>query len=426
MGLFSKKNRQEEQPIPAVPVVPQESSQEKVQSTLEGARRVLDELIEGLEELQDQAVWDKAAKHAREYEQMRQIQMQNAEEGEENYGDYMDKLFFTTDDLELYMSYIDNYYRIFRSFNAADSVSKGANEIDECVRIYIPRLKEALQQGQKLKANACIEVLKYDIKVAHGDIGETDPEKLRKLQENRMSYVSKDGTFASLMELILELYEKVSQLRIDQDDYKVRYEAWKDIEKSLDAVPDEIKQRLDALGFKNAMRDLPVGDQARAFLPKIVYQSAQLSQVKLLSLKIETLQMKIAISLAKVEELVRYLKEAYEKNIYNTEMVERELNRRREESKREIDSMQADAVSFVAMNDRLDALVESAAANAQLGEAVTNSRRKSKEFAEIIAKNEEMEQQIEEMRKAAKQKEQEAQEEQGYEQENTRIEADQG
>ena len=383
MGLFGrKKNAAPENavqaPIPA-PTIQQE------QTSMADARVMLNDLIEELMALQVPAFHDAMANAARANEATADYNRQVIEDAKANNPDTAyklerrahleDDLYIFPTELQNYRNQVDALIGVYRSYSAAESVSTGADEIDPLIQPFIRKFREALEDGQKLKADVCWDVLKYAVFVVHNRApeGRTDEER-RKSLERRKATIEK--TFWAAVQTADKIYGDVAALNIVEKNYSKLMENYREADRELDAIPEEYQEEFEALGFSGVLEKYPIGHPIRPFLDEELFVRTCLSQVELQGLEIERREADIQKLRS---QLITFLGEARKRfneqgANYSEEEVARELNRISEQTIREINEMYRAEMQAYEMSRRLSSLVAAAANNEEWSKAAVESR----------------------------------------------------
>lgn len=83
------------------------------------------------------------------------------------------------------------------------------------------------------------------------------------------------------------------------------------VEPYLRDCPPETKEKLNHLGFKRAMRELPAGDDARKYLGILIASESYLTRALMSSLRLEAFSMEILRMRGNIQELVNECKKAF-------------------------------------------------------------------------------------------------------------------
>ena len=384
MGLFGKKKQANTAPIPE-PTAPLEPTIQEEQQGMKDARIKLDDLIEELTELQSPAFHDAMANSARDNEATADANRAALEAAREEHPETAfklerrahleDDLYILPTELQAYRNQVDALIGVYKSYSAAETRLLGADEIDPLIRPYIRKFREALEDGQKLKADVCWDVLKYAVFVVHNRAPEgRDDEERRKSLERRKDVIQK--TFWAAIQTADKIYGDVASLNTVEGNYEKVMNEYRDADQILSSVPDEYQEEFETLGFSGVMEKYPIGHPIRPFLDQELSARTYLSQVELQGLEIERREADI---MKLRSQLTTFLGEARKRfneqgETYSEEEVARELNRITEQTIQDINEMYRQEMQAYEMSRRLSSLVAAAASNEEWGKAAVESR----------------------------------------------------
>ncbi|MBR6107451.1 MAG: hypothetical protein IKQ39_05535 [Oscillospiraceae bacterium] len=383
MGLFGKKKQANTAPIPEP--APLEPTIQEEQQGMKDARVKLDDLIEDLAELQSPAFHDAMANAARNNEATADANRAALDAAKEQNPDTAyklerrshleDDLYIMPPELQAYRNQVDALIGVYQSYSAAESRLLGADEIDPLIRPYIKKFREALEDGQKLKADVCWDVLKYAVFVVHNRAPEgRNDEERRKSLERRKDVIQK--TFWAAIQTADKIYGDVASLTTVEGNYEKVMGEYKEADKSLSAIPENYQEEFETLGFSGVLEKYPIGHPIRPFLDQELFARTCLSQVELQGLEIERREADI---LKLRSQLITFLGEARKRfneqgETYSEEEVARELNRITEQTIQDINEMYRSEMQAYEMSRRLSSLVAAAANNEEWGKAAVESR----------------------------------------------------
>lgn len=381
------------------PVEVKEPTLSEEQVGMEQARVTLDNLVEQLKEMQmysfqtemqEAAVKNEsmADENQRILDEARQEEKANMDENShsvrleklERRAKIEEGLYILPEDLEKYQEKINVVTSIFESYTAADTRSTGADEIDKLLSYYIKKFQDSLRDGQKLKADACWELLKYAVFVAHNKAPEgKNPEEQKKVLERRKQIVEK--TFNSIILTVDRIYGNLYSLTVSEKTYNNIYMEYADADKELDSIPEEYKDVMETLGYQGAMEKYPPDHPIRAYVDMEIHASGVLSNVELQSLYIE----RLIADIHKLKRNLIFLMSEFEKQCgseqginYDDKEVAQEINRISDAVLREINSMYNQQLEAYEMSRNLSSKVAAAASNEDWGKAAIDSRERRK------------------------------------------------
>lgn len=291
--------------------------------------------------------------------------------------------------LDYYMDAIKFLEKKFRDTGSADAVESGADKLEVFVEKFLGDLREALEKGYAMKANASIDMVKYIFVVGHRyESYSSDGERVKSVQ-NKIEIIQKVG--AGLMNSVDELYERVKKYKIFEEDYcKKLKELVEQREKFEQTCPKEVQELLGTLGFKNAMTQLPPGDDRIKYLGMLLEQRTYLTFVLKDSLNLETLMRAIDSLKSSIDTFVLKLKLAYESSGKEFDLNEHkklvdEINTELLDSIRAYDK---EVIMRAEAENELIARLESIANNPQLGATVATAKQAIDNYDFVTKQNE--------------------------------------
>ncbi|MBR5409830.1 MAG: hypothetical protein IK104_04095 [Clostridia bacterium] len=437
MALFGKKKKDNE----PVPVPSAADEMRAAHQKLEETRVSLDEIADRLKEIRTQPVQAKVIKAAKANESMLKDKAAAAalaeSEAKERGGSTFDKsgirdeeLYLTMDDLPVYDKSIASFITLFSNISSADVVATGGEAINPYLSDYVLKLQAALEKGQKLKANACFDALKYAFEVAYTKDDESDPEKLAALREEKVVFIR--DTCKNLLDTIDAYYGGLINLENAEKAHRQSYDAFVAQSEKLDEVPPEEAKKIDSLGFKRAMDELPPGDNARKYFSTVMAAHQSATMVLYDDMNVESLLMHLEYLDGAIRELIKECRKAYNLQGRTFNFIEHRKNIEslRNKSLNRVHEMQQHVITASQSNEELISRLNELASNPEMGMTIENNMQTVKRMNALIRKNEQFEQNVSKMRDdiaAEKQRiENERQMRENEEQNNDPILADMG
>ena len=271
----------------------------ETQRTIAANRTVRQEIEQRFRELKDPDVYRTIKKAAEKNQEMldKHAQAHQYDDSEsENYSEFAElekSLYIVTGgyreapsennnvpraNLDYYTKAITVLEAKFRSTSSANAVESGADQLEVFIVGFLGNLRSALERGYALKANAAIDMIKYVFVVGHRYEDYANEEERAKGIQKKVDFLDRVGK--GLINAIDELYEEVQK-------YKTREGAYGESLKKLvkqretydQTCPHEVQELLNTLGFKNAMAQLPPGDERRQYLDMMLNQQSSLVTV---------------------------------------------------------------------------------------------------------------------------------------------------
>lgn len=423
MGLFSsikKKTAKVEEPVVTEEMKKAEETQKAVEDldaarpTIEQINDAFDDVMRGLDmktggELAV-AMRKSLAANDQKLQKLADAKAQDEADGaatvDEMHSLYKleDGLYISSADLNTYVSAVITLRNVFQEKTAVQAVITGADQINVYVVEYIKKLSEALRSGKMLKANACIDMLRFVLEAGYREEDTSDPEELQRRIDQKVAVIRDFGMDA--ISVIDEYYSSIGRYEIVYAGYSKNANEFFEKDKEVEALPDSIKEKLEGLSMKDGMKGLPPGDKARQYMTLIIQQQVSLARLLMKSMELESLMMHLHTLRTQFNDLLEYIKKIEAKNgNYDYREIQRRITEITKSTVDELARMQAETVSQQENAQTTISLVNEVAQNAQMGEAVANSMRSVRSFSKLYRKNEEMEREVAEKRAAMKEQE---------------------
>ncbi len=297
--------------------------------------------------------------------------------------------------LENYVKAVEEVSNLFYDKSAIDAVDMDADKLNAVLEEYILKLRKALEDGRSKTADACLTLLKYVIEVGYRFEGTNDPRKRKEHIEKKLEFVKDTGT--QLISVITEYYNQLADYEITQASYNETYNAFK--EKSVERLnmPDHIRQKIDRLGFKRAMKELPPGDEARRYLKVILDVRGELAIVYMRKMELESIELAMSQLMQGYNEYMTECQRAFvsDNDVFDYEAHQKrifELHKRSVDNINRINDM---AVANHDLNERTMSLLKEAAENPALGESVATAMQALEYYDKLEENNAVLEREIE-------------------------------
>ncbi len=303
--------------------------------------------------------------------------------------------------LDVYNRAIEGLARGFKQKTVAEAVSLGADKLDGFMLDFISNLRNAMETGRAMKANACIDMIRYVLVVGYRHEDATDPEKFRERIQKKVDFIS--GIGKHLIESIDYYYKLLTDYELDEAAYaRDLREFDQAIEPYQSECPPDVKQKLERLGFKRAMSELPAGDDARKYIGILLAAESYLTKSLIGSLRLEALSMEILRERGNIQELVNECKRAFSMTgddfDYNKHIrVIEEIRRKNIDEINKINDMVAEQSR---QDEEMHALVEEAAQNQKLANAAANAVMVISKYDSLQERNENLRRNEEKQRAA--------------------------
>jgi len=289
--------------------------------------------------------------------------------------------------LDDYLKAIEEISNLFYEKSAIDAVDMDADKLNAVLEDYILQLREALEDGRAKTADACLTVLKYVIEVGYRFEGTSDPRKRKERMSEKIDFVNETGR--QLISTITEYYNQLADYEITQASYNKTYGIYKEKNKDRLNMPDNIRQKIDRLGFKRAMKELPPGDDARKYLRVILDVRGELAVVYMRKMECESMALAMSTLMQGYNEYMDECRKAFVRkgDIFDYDAHHKRIQELHKKSINNINRINDMAVANHALNERTMSLLKEAAENPALGESVATAMQALEYYDELEENN---------------------------------------
>lgn len=193
-------------------------------------------------------------------------------------------IFILPEDLDAYNNDIAFLARKYKRKTPQEVIETGGEKLLEVADIAIDRLRTALSRGQKLQANACVDILRYILVKGLENETLTDPGARDQVVEGKHRFVFETGI--GLLNAVEKYYELLNNLQIQEKEYTPAKKMLGEDLQQLRAIPDDVREILGRLGFKNGMKQLPKNAATDDIVRLVMRVRSEYTKVRLLSLAI--------------------------------------------------------------------------------------------------------------------------------------------
>ena len=402
--MFWKK---EEKKAQEEPKLAQEMNPVETKNALSETREKLDELIYNLRKLQEQGFKENLRKNVEQNQtklekMFEEMATQKAEAEAQGlavfeHKNLYDKIYITPEELQDYTRGVTVIIELLNQKQASDWVASGGDQLLEYLNEYALKLKEALLKGQKLCADACIDAMKYAVKVINFEYTTNQREKLQRQKEEQLKFVKE--TCQALLDVTENYYSTLNGLEIEEEEYKHNYEHYLEVSREVEAIPEEYKKKLDSMGFKNANKTVRAGDPIIRFYGIVMNCSNLTVQMLLNCYGIESKIMRLSSHKITIRKFIGQVQKAFKMdyNQYSSTQIQQKLSEFTSNAINEIKTIQDDMVLQSRMNEELIGHMNCVAQDKELGEEAANSmdnlnmyikmQQRNMEISRKIAKN---------------------------------------
>ena len=418
MGSKKEKQKQETALPNAVnQAIKEEKEKQETQKELDENRKLKEQIKQGFADLRLPDVAQKSRKAAAENEAKlnrlwKAVQRMQPGEGDESDAK-MSKLWDMEKDvfivpggysenpteengipktnLDVYNRAIESLARGYQAKTAVDAVQYGANELDGFVVNFLGNLRSAIESGRAMKANACIDMIKYVLVVGYRYEDASDPEDFKKRIQKKVDFIQNIGKH--LIENVDYYYTLLTQYELEEERYaQVTGEYDRVVEPYINECPPDVHEKLNRLGFKRSMRELPAGDDARKYLGIMLAAESYLTRAIMSSLRLEAFSMEILRERANLQELVHECKKAYllSGDEFNFEEHSRVIETIQRRNIDEINTLNDMAARESEHNTRMRSLLKEAAENEKLAFQIGQAQRAIDNYNNLRKRNQKL------------------------------------
>ena len=413
MGFFSKKSKDPNPVNDAVKKSIEEAEQQQaIQMKLVEVRKTKEDIDNDFFDLvTSREVAEKSHKAAQANEskldQMEQADAANKATGKENVsklwemekdiyiipGGYAEAPGETNDvprnNLDVYNRAVEQLARQYKVKTPAEAVETGADQLYPYIKKYVNSLRSAIESGRAMKANACIDMLRYVLNIGYRYEDAATPEKFNERVKKKVEFMENTGSY--LLSDIDYYYQLLVNYELEEAAYAQYLEEFdRIVEPYLRDCPPETKEKLNHLGFKRAMRELPAGDDARKYLGILIASESYLTRALMSSLRLEAFSMEILRMRGNIQELVNECKRAFVASgddfDYNAQF--RAMERIRQKNIAEINRLNDIVAEEEDFTRRTQSLLKEAAENEKLALAVARAAEAIEKYNKLQKRNE--------------------------------------
>ena len=378
MGSKKEKQKQETALPNAVnQAIKEEKEKQETQKELDKNRKLKEQIKQGFADLRLPDVAQKSRKAAAENEAKlnrlwKAVQRMQPGEGDESDAK-MSKLWDMEKDvfivpggysenpteengipktnLDVYNRAIESLARGYQAKTAVDAVQYGANELDGFVVNFLGNLRSAIESGRAMKANACIDMIKYVLVVGYRYEDASDPEDFKKRIQKKVDFIQNIGKH--LIKDVDYYYTLLTQYELEEERYA------------------QVTGEYDR-----------VVEPAESYLTRAIMSS----------LRLEAFSMEILRERANLQEMVHECKKAYllSGDEFNFEEHSRVIETIQRRNIDEINTLNDMAARESEHNTRMRSLLKEAAENEKLAFQIGQAQRAIDNYNNLRKRNQKL------------------------------------
>ena len=303
-----------------------------------------------------------------------------------------DSIYFLPQDKDKYINAIGTLSRAFREKRSAFAVYSGADNIFlNGAHKYIDELARAIREGQKITANACIDIFKYILTVAfEPPTGFLSEEQISELYSKRNDVVFNTGPV--MIESLKRYYTELNSLELLDNSYKSAKHDYAEKQGELENCPVQIVNQLLNLDLQNSLQTIP-----QTALVKQYYPIVNSAKTTLVFLYVKDYQIRSTIqgiydTKTSIIILMDEFQQAYiNKNAdFDFDKYAKRLSDITTKNINDSRKLQEQAIAIQKMNKTAESLLKEAESIAELGVTVATSTQSVFRQMEIDKENEEL------------------------------------
>ena len=249
--------------------------------------------------------------------------------------------------------------------------------------MYVNKFREALANGQKLKANACIDMLRYVLEIGYrkeatlrdGDKELSLAEKKKFLQE----------TGIALIDAIDQYYDLLAKLEVFEADYNPKKQQLGKDMLQWRSIPQDVQTLLNNAGFRNGIKRLPKNAETDDIIRLLMRTRNEYTQVRTMSIAISRDKLYLESLKNGIQTLIRECKMAFNRSGHQFDyaahhkMIREVTQRIMDEAKQAANF----ATETQKLNEEINSMITEVEEDAQLGQAISSSMTGIARYAEM-------------------------------------------
>lgn len=305
--------------------------------------------------------------------------------------------FILPDDVQKYIESFKFLAGEFYKKDAAQTLATGADKMIDFIKKITFELRDAFVNGKKLKANACIDLMKYIIVIGYLEpSGETDEDNAAIIQK-RVEFINQNGK--ALLSALDEYYKSLARLDIWDSNRTAVYKETQDLRSEYEGLDQDIREEIENIDFKHAIEKYPPGSVIRGYYDFFVKCDTKTTELMKAEVQIEQLLLFLTNLKSQIRQLLLDFRLAFTDNGRNFNPAEQLLamEKSRTQCREQAMKMQQFVIDSHELDEKTKSLLKSLAANTQLAQTVADSAKnvsrfyafydQQQEYKERIAEN---------------------------------------
>ncbi len=305
------------------------------------------------------------------------------EESETDFHYQYSSIFLLPEEMDTYINALTALSRAFKTRSTAEAVDTGADQLLDLTKVYVNKFREALANGQKLKANACIDMLRYVLEIGYrkeatlrdGDKELSLAEKKKFLQE----------TGIALIDAIDQYYDLLAKLEVFEADYNPKKQQLGKDMLQWRSIPQDVQTLLNNAGFRNGIKRLPKNAETDDIIRLLMRTRNEYTQVRTMSIAISRDKLYLESLKNGIQTLIRECKMAFNRSGHQFDyaahhkMIREVTQRIMDEAKQAANF----ATETQKLNEEINSMITEVEEDAQLGQAISSSMTGIARYAEM-------------------------------------------
>lgn len=304
--------------------------------------------------------------------------------------------FILPDDVQEYIKAFKFLSDQFYQKDAAETLATGADRMIDFIKKITFEMKDAFVNGKKLKANTCIDLMKYILMIGYLEpSGETDEDNEAIIQK-RVEFINQNGS--ALLSALDEYYKSLAQLDIWDSNRAAIYKETQQLRYKYEGLDEVTRTEIENIDFKHAIEKYPPGSEIRKYYDFFVLCDTKTTELMVAEVKIEQLLLFLTNLKSQIRQLLLDFRLAFTDNGRNFNPAKQLLamEKSRTNCREEALKMQQFVIDSHELDEKTKSLLKSLAANAQLADTVADAAKNVNRFYAFYDEQQEVRKRIEE------------------------------
>ncbi len=287
----------------------------------------------------------------------------------------------------------------FYKKDAASTVTTGADRLIDSMKQIVSELKDAFVNGKKLKANSCIDLMKYIIVIGYSELGGSSEQENEEIVQNRIKFVNETGK--ALLASLDEYYKSLRELDVWDTDRLNIYHETMECRARYESLGEDIRRKIENVDFKNELEKYPPGSEIRKQYHFFLECDTKSTRLMRADVQIENLLFHLTTLKSQICELLVEFQLAFTDNgrRFNPAEQLRTMEKVRSDCRNEAIKMQQFMVDSHELDERTKSQLLSLSTNAKLGQTIADAAKNTSRLYAFLDEQQELKRIIEENRR---------------------------